>query len=228
MPSERATSSLSLMERSWKPSRDLRKAVHAKQPRDEETENDVVVINVLFKDQPHEIRRGVFRRRNPQTAGSADELPDLEEVFQHQRCGDGRNGKVVALQLEEGIADDKRPAYSQGGSDRHGQPEGNVPAGQHHHGGIGPDPYILGLSQIHLTAVAADSVPAHAVERKHEKLDHGGHGERGMRKKGKNQEQCEHHQGDRAIEAWAVGKIKSAFYCFHPNNPRGRTTMMTK
>jgi hypothetical protein len=71
------------------------------------------------------------------------------------------------------------------GPDGHGNPEGHVPANEHYGRCIGADTHILRLAQIHLAPVSADGVPSHAIEGKHEELNHGAHGKGGMGKQWK-------------------------------------------
>ena len=114
------------------------------------------------------------------------------------------------------------------GADRHRDPEGDVPAQQADHGCVGADTDILRFSQIHLAAVAADGVPAHAVEGEDEELDHGGHGEGGVREERKAEQKDQHRQSDPEVDLREIGEIEGVSYCFHPNKPLGLISMITK
>jgi hypothetical protein len=93
----------------------------------------------------------------------------------------------------------------------HRYPERDVPAQQAHHGGVGADAHVLGLAQIDLAAVAADGVPAHAVERENEELDHGGHGKGGVRENGIGRQEAKNGPGDETVDSGKVGKIYGIF-----------------
>ncbi len=95
--------------------------------------------------------------------GRSDKVPDLKKIFEHQGGGNGGNGEIMPFKPEKGIADDKRPGDRKQDPDGHGYPEGDIPPNQHDRGGVSPDAHILRLAQIHLAAITADGVPAHAV-----------------------------------------------------------------
>ena len=188
----------------------------------------IVVVDVLLEDEPQEIGGVVLDRRDPESARGPDEIPDLEDVLEDQGGGNGGDGEIVPLEPEQGVPDDERPEDRKEDPHGHGEPEWDVPADEHDRRGVGPDPHVLGLPQIHLPAVPADRVPAHAVDGEHQELDHGRHGERGMGEEGEgHKEQCE-TACDQEVQPGEVGEIDRVPYCFHPKSPRGRTTMMRK
>ena len=101
MPRDRATSSLSLMERSWKPEAGLAEPVHVEQADKEKAEDDIVIVDVFLENEPQKIGRVIFVGQDPEPARGPDKLPDLKDILEHQGRGDGGDGEVVAFEPEE-------------------------------------------------------------------------------------------------------------------------------
>ncbi len=73
--------------------------------------------------------------------------------------GDGGDGKVMARQLETGIADDESNAHGQDSPDEHAHPGADSQLHEHERGGVGPRPEEDGMPQGDLPGVPPDHVP---------------------------------------------------------------------
>src|SRR5512136_2342179 len=77
----------------------------------------------------------------------------------------------MALQSEKWIPNDEGVSNGNEDANGHGDPERNLPPDHRQSNGIGPDPHILSLPQLHLPAITPDGIPSHPEKGEKEELD---------------------------------------------------------